>query len=306
MNITVRNLKKAFKGHQILDGVSFSLQKGEVLGILAPDGSGKTTIMQSLTAFLTPDDGEILYDGVPLQDETERIKGKIGYLAERNPLYESMTVAEFLTYMAHLSNVAKYILPTRIMDVMRTCGLFEERDMLIRKLSKGAKRRIGIAQALVNDPKVLLLDEPTDGLDPNQSNEIRRLIKEISTGRSAIVASHLLQDVGETCGRIIIMHHGRVVADGTAEELQGDKENGKMVKVRLAPISLTTALKAIRELEGVEYAEIEQESITIRCKNSVKIERLIFQLCEEHKWYIKNISTVELSLEEIFRSLTQN
>ena len=305
MEIAVRHLKKSFKERVILNDISFKVNSGDIFGLLAPDGSGKTTLMQLLASYLTPDQGEILFNGIPYQKSRDRIKKRIGYLAESNPLFENMTVHEFLTYIAHLCRVPRYVIPTRIIDTLSICSLEREKGLKIKNLSKGQKRMVGISQAIINNPKVLLLDEPTAGLDPNQSENIRKLIKKIAVGKTLIVASHQLTDIKELCDRVIIINKGLVVADGSREGLQNDINDKDVIKLQLAPVSSNNAIVHLKQIEGIRSVEMKKEHFIITSDKESCIEEKIFNLCKENGWYIKNLSPVRMSLEEIFRSYTK-
>ncbi len=212
LSIQVAHLSKVFGHQRAVDDISFEVAKGEILGFLGPNGAGKTTTMRMITGYLAPDEGEILVDDQPVREETTSIRAKIGYLPENNPLYTDMYVREYLRYVAR---VYKMQHPAdRIEEVLLQTGLLTESHKLISSLSKGYRQRVGLAQAILHDPDVLILDEATSGLDPNQLIEIRQLIRELGKEKTILLSTHIMQEVQALCDRVIIIHKGKIVADG--------------------------------------------------------------------------------------------
>lgn len=307
MDVVVENLTKSFGFQKAIDDVSFSVKRGEILGFLGPNGAGKTTTMKIISCFLFPDQGNIYIDKYSIRKNAPKIKQVIGYLPEHNPLYDEMNVIDFLVFIANLHNIPHYKITPRVLDMIRMCGLENEKHKLIRELSKGYKQRVGLAQALIHDPKVLLLDEPTTGLDPNQIVEIRDVIKTIGREKTVILSSHILAEVEATCDKVLIINKGKIVANGTARELRNESEIGKLLKITIHGGGTKAINQALCELPGIENIRITGENcFETRCMKEYDIEKMIFNMCQVNGWYIKQLVPVETRLEDIFRQLTQN
>ena len=229
--IEVRNLSKRFDDIIAVDDISFKINKGEITGFLGPNGAGKSTTLKMITSYLKPTSGEILFDGVNIKDQTYDIKKDIGYLPEQNPLYHDMLVFDYLKYMAELKELEKSKVKDRILYVAERCGITDRLAQMIGTLSKGYRQRVGLAQSILNDPKILILDEPNVGLDPNQILEIRELIKELGRDRTVIISSHILQEIQAMCEKIMIIHKGKLIVDTTKEKLLSDHETQKLEEV---------------------------------------------------------------------------
>jgi ABC-2 type transport system ATP-binding protein len=217
MEVIVKNLTKRYGSQKAIDSINFRVNQGEVLGFLGPNGAGKSTTMKIITSYLAPTEGDVEVGGYSVTREPEKVKQLIGYLPENNPLYLDMPVIEYLEFSALLQGVSKDKVQSRIREMIKVCGLMGEKHKLIGELSKGYRQRVGLAQAMIHDPQVLILDEPTTGLDPNQIVEIRKLIKEIGREKTVILSTHILPEVEATCDRILIINNGKIVADGTAK-----------------------------------------------------------------------------------------
>lgn len=217
--IEIKNLTKKFGNNLVLDQLSFSVAKGEILGFLGPNGAGKTTTMKIITSFWQPTDGDILIDGLNTATDSLATRKKIGYLPETVPLYEDMRVLEYLKFIAEVRGLDKKEIKARIKEVIVTCGLIEVLRRPIEELSKGYRQRVGLAQAIMHQPDILILDEPTTGLDPNQIMEIRDLIKAIGREKTVIFSTHILGEVSATCDRVIIINKGKIVGQGSPQEL---------------------------------------------------------------------------------------
>ncbi|QYA24202.1 gliding motility-associated ABC transporter ATP-binding subunit GldA [Gramella sp. MT6] len=227
MSIIVNNISKHFGRQKALNKVNFEIKKGEIVGFLGPNGAGKSTLMKILTGYLTPDEGNAFIDGLELKDNTAEIQKRIGYLPEHNPLYTEMFVREYLRFNASVYKIDK----ARVEEVIKLTGLSPEANKKIEQLSKGYRQRVGLAAALLHDPEVLILDEPTTGLDPNQLVEIRSLIKNIgkkaseeNSGKTVFLSTHILQEVEAICDRVIIINKGKIVADKKLKDLRDEKE----------------------------------------------------------------------------------
>lgn len=305
MDVVVENLTKSFGPQKAVDCVSFCAKRGEVLGFLGPNGAGKTTTMKIMSCFLFPDYGNIFFDKYSIHKHGRKIKQFLGYLPEHNPLYEEMNVIDFLDFIARLHNIPHYKIISRVMDMVRLCGLDNEKHKTIRELSKGYRQRVGLAQALIHDPEVLILDEPTTGLDPNQIVEIRELIKNIGREKTVIMSSHILAEIEATCDRVLIINKGKIVADGTSAELQNKSTSDKLLKVKIKggePANIYNELALIPEIDNIIPTGIGQYNI--QCPKNTEIEKDIFSMCCRNQWYISEITPVETRLEDIFRKVT--
>lgn len=307
MDILVENLTKSFDFQKAVDDVSFSAQKGEILGFLGPNGAGKTTTMKIMSCFWFPDYGHIHFDKYSIHKHAYKIKQFIGYLPEHNPLYEDMNVIDFLYFIAKIHNIPNYKITPRVMDMLRICGLEHEKHKNIKELSKGYRQRIGLAQALIHDPEVLILDEPTTGLDPNQIIEIRELIKNIGREKTVIMSSHILAEIEATCDRVLILNKGKIVANGTSAELRRKSNTEKLIKIHILGADDEEVYHELTLLPEISYISAEEDHhFNLQCNRETDIEKKIFDLCVEKNWYIGTITPIETRLEDIFRQVTQN
>ena len=307
--IEVKNLVKRYGNHLALDKVSFTVENGEVIGFLGPNGAGKSTTMNIITGYLSSTEGEVLVDGVSVLDEPEKAKKKIGYLPEIPPLYTDMTVDEYLLFVCQLKGVAADKRVETVTRIARQTRIADVRKRLIRNLSKGYRQRVGIAQALIGDPDVLILDEPTVGLDPKQITEVRSLIKELSETHTLIISSHILAEVQNVCTRVIIINKGRIVATDTPENLAKSSVKSNKLEMRIKGPK-NDVLNGITAIEGVTAAEI----VRIREEGSVDIDidtdeehdvrEAIFEFCSENHYPILQMKSLEVSLEDIFLQIT--
>ncbi|WP_294142095.1 ATP-binding cassette domain-containing protein [uncultured Sanguibacteroides sp.] len=307
MDIVVENLTKSFERKKAVESISFTAKKGEILGFLGPNGAGKTTIMKILSGFLYPDEGNIFYGNYSIYKHKAKIKRTIGYLAEHNPLYNEMNVIDFLFFIAKLYNIPRYKTTARVLDMLRLCGLENEKHKLIRELSKGYCQRLGMAQALIHDPDILILDEPTTGLDPNQIIEIRDIIKKVKEDKTIILSSHVLAEIETTCDRVMIMSHGKIVADGTASELR--KKSASEHCLRLAIKGGETnhiyeALSLLPQIKNID--KLNRQTFELEYTPGEEIEKIIFDLCHNNNWYITELTPIQARLEDIFHKVTQN
>ncbi|MFA6402383.1 MAG: ATP-binding cassette domain-containing protein [Salinivirgaceae bacterium] len=306
MDIVVKNLTKRYGPQRAVDNISFEVKTGEILGFLGPNGAGKTTTMKAITSYLTPTDGEITIGNYSIWNDQEQIKKSIGYLPEHNSLYPEMPVIDYLHYVAELQGIKKEKIKDRILEMVRVCGLEGEKHKRINELSKGYRQRVGLAQALIHDPQVLILDEPTTGLDPNQIVEIRELIKKIGREKTVILSSHILAEVEATCDRILIINKGKIVANGTAQELRKAEKGGELLKVVIEDADRNQAIKALQALPSVALVDSTTGSdiIEVQGKPGASSKREIFKLCVDNGWTLTQMTPVETKLEDIFRELT--
>jgi len=309
MDIIVENLTKKYGTQKAVDNISFRVKTGEVLGFLGPNGAGKTTTMKAITTFLIPDDGNITIGNLNVYDNQEEVKKRIGYLPENNPLYEDMPVIDYLHFVARIEGVEKSKILEKVREVIDICGIEEEKHKKINELSKGFKQRVGLAQALIHDPEILILDEPTTGLDPNQIIEIRELIKKIGKEKTVILSSHILAEVEATCDRIMIINNGKIVADGTSRELRKQAQGKEILKVSIEDGDINDLFEALQKLEETEIVDfIDKSSGTfeVQSKNGKSSRRAIFDLCVNKGWKLTQMTFVETKLEDVFRELTMN
>jgi ABC-2 type transport system ATP-binding protein len=300
LSIKVTHLTKLFGSQKAVDDVSFQVGKGEILGFLGPNGAGKTTTMRMITGYLNADEGEILVNNELVTVESTGIRANMGYLPENNPLYLDMYVKEYLRYVAriyHLDQPWK-----RINDVIGKTGLKTESNKQIRQLSKGYRQRVGLAQAILHDPGVLILDEATSGLDPNQLIEIRQLIKELGKEKTILLSTHIMQEVQALCDRVIIINKGKIVADGNIKMLSQNLMHSYKVQVTFSRSVVDITL---REIEGyISHDQINQTTYVIAGENN-KLNEAIFDFAVKKTLKILELVTIQESVEDIFQQLTQ-
>lgn len=309
MDIIVENFTKKYGTQKAVDNITFRVKTGEVLGFLGPNGAGKTTTMKAITTYFAPTSGDIKVGNISVIADPEQVKKHIGYLPENNPLYGDMPVIDYLKYVAGLQGVPSDMIRDRILEMVHICGLEGEKHKKIQELSKGYKQRVGLAQALIHDPEVLILDEPTIGLDPNQIVEIRELIKKIGRDKTVILSSHILAEVEATCDRILIINKGKIVADGTAATLRKRAHGKEIIRVTIEDGDKNTIFKALQDLDTVELVDFikdKENSFEIHSTQNQSSRRPVFQLCVKNKWFLTEMSTIETKLEDVFRELTLN
>ena len=309
MDIIVDGITKIYGRQNAVDELSFQVKTGEVLGFLGPNGAGKTTTMKAITGYIETNRGDIEVGGVSVNRNPGEVKKHIGYLPEHNPLYQDMPIIDYLGFVAGLQGVEKDEIENRVTGMIQVCGLSSEKHKKIRELSKGFKQRVGLAQALIHNPDVLILDEPTTGLDPNQIVEIRELIKNIGREKTVILSSHILAEVEATCDRILIINKGKIVANGTAEELRRQAQGNELLKVELGNAEHEEAYEALRNLPTatlVNFANGEKAVFEVQSKEGQSSAKAIFDLCVQKGWYLCQLTPIETKLEDIFREVTQN
>ena len=302
MSIQIQNLTKLYGDQKAVDQISFEVNRGEIVGFLGPNGAGKSTTMKVITCFLSPDEGSVLVNGLDVVNEESAIKKIIGYLPENNPLYTDMYVRESLQFVGKLYGLVGESLRTRIDEIIELTSLSKEQNKRIGQLSKGFRQRVGLAQALIHDPEVLVLDEPTTGLDPNQIAEVRQLIKDISTTKTVILSTHIMQEVKAICDRVVIIHEGKIVADSTVENLQ--QTVLKKIKTRVQ-LSEPIDLKLFSSMKGVIEVEKMEGNIYIISSNK-DIRAEIVKITAEAEKNLLELTRLEDSLEDIFMNLTSS
>jgi len=306
MSIIVENLTKKYGEQKAVNDISFKIETGEVVGFLGPNGAGKSTTMKMITCFMAPSNGNITVDDISVNENQSLIKKKIGYLPENNPLYFDMSIVDYLRFTAEIQGVLKSDIPSRIGEMIELCGLVREKHKNINELSKGFRQRVGLAQAMIHDPEVLILDEPTTGLDPNQIVEIRKLIKELGKQKTVILSSHILSEVEATCDRILIINRGRIVADGTSETLRSQADGQELLTVHIEAVNeeLQKSLLGLGSVEKVSAIEDKPGFYSIQSKPNMESRKAIFDLCVKKKWYLLEMTGIETRLEDVFRDLT--
>jgi ABC-2 type transport system ATP-binding protein len=309
MDIKIDKLTKKYGYTKAVDNISFEVKTGEIIGFLGPNGAGKTTTMKIITNYLNGDEGDVIIGGKSVRDNADEIKKHIGYLPESNPLYHDMPVIDYLEFCANLQGVDKVKIAERVREMVRVCGLNAEKHKKIGELSKGFRQRVGLAQAMIHDPAILILDEPTTGLDPNQIVEIRRLIRELGREKTVILCSHILPEVEATCDRILIINNGKIVADGTAESLRKQAKGQETLFVKIEDGDVNIIFKALQTLSTVamvDFADRNKNRFEVQSRPGCASAREIFNLCVKQNWVMTEMAVSEAKLEDIFRELTVN
>jgi len=302
MSIETRNITKLFGRQRALDNVSLTINQGELVGFLGPNGAGKSTMMKIITGYLPADSGEILVNGSPINPEMLEYKKDIGYLPEHNPLYPDLYIKEYLAMSAGfygMKNPKK-----RIAEMIELTGLGDERHKKIRSLSKGYRQRVGLAQALIHDPSILILDEPTTGLDPNQLEEIRRLIRTISREKTVILSSHIMQEVEAVCNRVVIINKGKIVANGGISEVKSG--NFASRQIVLAEFLQKVKKQALLTVEGIKNASQNGKVWELEAIENTDIRPAVFEFAVKNKLTLLTLQEKQQNLESVFQQLTQD
>ncbi len=306
--IEIRNLTKRFGALTAVDDVSFDVERGTVLGFLGPNGAGKSTTMKMVTGFLTPDAGTVEVGGDELAAHPVEVKRRIGYLPEGAPLYGDMTPRAFLGFVAEIRGLRGRAARERIGAVVEQVSLEQVLDRPIETLSKGYKRRVGLAQAIVHDPQVLILDEPTDGLDPNQKHEVRELIRAMAPEKAIVLSTHILEEVDAVCGRAVIIAEGRVVSDGTPGELlaRSHRHNAVTLVVRDGDAAVAESLGKVAGVESVEVVEEGAGRVVVRAypRKGATIAPAVGEAAMSHGWHLEELHVERGRLDDVFRAIT--
>ena len=308
--IEINNLVKRYGDKNAVKGISFTVNDGEVLGFLGPNGAGKTTTMNIITGYLSSTSGTVKVNGHDILEEPELAKKEIGYLPENPPLYNDMTVKEYLSFICDLKGVEKERRKNMLDNIVAMVKIFDVYDRLIGNLSKGYKQRVGIAQALIGNPSILILDEPTVGLDPNQIIEIRRLIKTLSKNHSIVISSHILSEIQEIADRVVIINHGKIAAVDTISDLSKRLSGqSKILLTFRGPIK--EAVTKLRTVKGIAAAvsriadsRYSQVELTIAANDTTETRVAVFELMAREGWPILEMRSLDPSLEEVFLSIT--
>jgi len=303
--IEVEHLSKSFVGHRAVDDLSFFVPEGQVLGFLGPNGAGKTTAMRMITGFLPPSEGRIVVGGVDADVDSIGLRKQLGYLPENVPLYPEMRVDEYLRFRADLEGLTPAKIAPNRDEVLERCMIGDVRRQIIGTLSKGYRQRVGLAGALIHKPSVLILDEPTVGLDPNQIIKIRELILELGKDHTVLLSTHILPEVEQICERILIIDHGRIVADGTPDALRSRMAGRPTVDISLRGTESETAREALEGLEGVASVEImSDEDFRLEHEPDRDVRESIFRLVVDRGWLLIGMTPGRASLEDVFVRLT--
>lgn len=301
MNVEVRNITRLYGSQMALDSVSFDIGKGELVGFLGPNGAGKTTMMKIIAGVLNPTRGDVRVNGSLVSAENTEVKRSIGYLPENNPLYADLYVMESLEITAGIYRLRNR--KRRIAEMIEITGLGNEKHKKIGALSKGYRQRVGLAQALVHDPPVLILDEPATGLDPNQLEEIRNLIREISKEKTVMLSTHIMQEVEAVCGRVIIINNGKIVADGSTDELLSRKLSDNQILI--VEFDEEPRQSQLASIDGVVNANPENGKWIVEAESGLDIRPALFRFAVGHKLTILGMQEKSQSLENVFRKLTR-
>ncbi|MDA9654922.1 ABC transporter ATP-binding protein [Pelagibacteraceae bacterium] len=299
--IKVKNISKSFGSFLAVNDISFSLSKGEVLGFLGPNGAGKTTTMRILTGFLKPDTGSVQIKDIDIFNEAKKAREYLGYVPEGSPLYNEMTTIDFLSFICNIRQV------NRVTELPKIIELLDLSDVLLQKidtLSKGFKRRVGLAQALIHDPEVLILDEPTDGLDPNQKNEVRKLIKKLGKEKAIIISTHILEEVNLLCNRTMILSNGKLLIDDKPSNVLKRSKNYNNTIVAVEEVSAKDLRSELLSLGKFDNVEIKDSMCLINVKKTSKNFSLT-NYFKKQRYTIKHFSINKGDLDEVFRGLTK-
>jgi len=301
--ISVQNLTKYYGKRLAVDNISFNVEKGEIVGFLGPNAAGKTTTMRILTGFLMPTQGNIWIAGYDMLSHSLEARQHIGYFPEAVPLYRDETVRSYLDFLARLRGVDKNRIQARIEEVVDLCHLGEYIDVIIGKLSKGFRQRVGVAQAIIHEPEVLILDEPTIGIDPIQVAMTRQLIKELGKERTILLSTHILPEVSMTCERVIIIHEGKIVAEDRIENLSSMMSGSRRIHLEVIGPSKQIA-ERLRQIEGIQRVSYQDSHYTVECLAGQDPRGEIMKTIVQGGWTLLSLEFVEMSLEDIFLKLT--
>jgi len=300
MSIEVEGVSKYYGDQAALDKVNFSLGKGEIVGFLGPNGAGKSTMMKIISCYLPPSEGTVKVAGYDIFDHSIKVRKKVGYLPETNPLYPEMYIREYLRFVAGIYKLKNK--SNLIEEMIETVGLQREAHKKIGQISKGYKQRVGLAQALIHNPDVLILDEPTSGLDPNQLEDIRGLIRKIGSEKTVLLSTHIMQEVEAICDRVVIINQGKIVADSSVSELKEERD----VNATLVSTNKGLNLDKIRQIEGVlKVQNLKKGTLRIISERGASIGPKITALASEDGIEIEELRKEERTLEDVFKSLTK-
>jgi len=306
--ISVSRLIKEFGSFRAVNGITFDVPKGQILGFLGPNGAGKSTTMKMLTGFIEPSGGTATVGGKDIVKDSIAVRRQIGYLPESAPSYGEMTVSEFLCFIAEIRGKRGAAVRVAAEAMRETCDLSAVWNQPIETLSKGYRQRVGFAQALIHDPPVLILDEPTDGLDPNQKHEVRNLIKNMGSNKTIILSTHILEEVEAICQRVVIIAHGNIVADATPGELRQQSKYHNAVTMKVAPDQIEKARTLLSDVGGVNNVEllgVDNDTLRIYPKHGEVIALKISEMSRKENLSIQQLQVEQGRLDEVFRKVTR-
>lgn len=309
--IRVKNVTKKYGDFIAVEGINFQIEEGEIIGLLGPNGAGKSTTMNMITGYIEPSEGEIIIGGYDILKNPNKAKEQIGYMPEGVPLYQDLTVKEFVSYMADLKKVSKNEKKEKVQEVLEKTNLIEVSNKLIKNISRGYKQRVSLAGALVTNPKILILDEPTVGLDPKQITEIRGLIKSLEGKHTIILSSHILSEVSQICKKVIIINKGKIVAIDTPQNLESKTNEGSIIKLIIEDkagkiTELAKTINGIKQIEFIKDNEDGTKEYKIICDEKIDIRREIFSKCAKEQMTIFELKKSEATLEDAFMKLIEN
>ena len=308
--IEVENLSKTYSGFRAVQGISFHVEKGEIVGFLGPNGAGKSTTMKVLAGYLPPTDGKVRVAGYDVVTDSIEVRKRIGYMPENVPLYTDMRVTEFLRFRAELKKVARRKIKERVELVKERTSLKDVENKIIGTLSKGYRQRVGLADAMVHDPDLLILDEPTIGLDPNQIRAVRDLIKDLGKHHTILLSTHILSEVELTCSRVLVINRGRIEASDTPANLTKLVRGGGaiLLEVKASGADVVAKMKAVPDVEDVEVllpGDDGWSHVKIFAKPGVDIRERVYDVVRKNNWLLRELARVKATLEEAFVELTQ-
>ncbi len=308
--IAIENLTKYYGSVCAVDHISLNIHKGEILGLLGPNGAGKSSTLRMLTCFMPPSEGNITVKGFNIYDDELEIKRLIGYLPESAPLYQDMLVYDYLCFVAQVRGVETARREERIRELCRQCGLRDVMHKSVHEISRGYKQRVGLAHAMLGDPEILVLDEPTAGLDPNQIVEIRDIIREIGKEKTVILSTHILSEAEATCDRVVIIHNGSIVADGATEELKQEADSAYDIHLSLQSADfdvVKSALSEVPEVREVSRKETGTPTLDLRlsCQAGADVRPAVYGIIKQQAWVLLEFTRESRTLETLFREVTK-
>lgn len=309
--IKVKNVTKKYGNFIAVEDINFQIEEGEIIGLLGPNGAGKSTTMNMITGYIEPSEGEIIIGGHDILKNPNKAKAQIGYMPEGVPLYQDLTVKEFVNYMADLKKVSKTEKKEKVQEALEKTNLVEVSNKLIKNISRGYKQRVSLAGALVTNPKILILDEPTVGLDPKQITQIRELIKSLEGKHTIILSSHILSEVSQICKKVIIINKGKIVAIDTPQNLENKTNQGNIIKLIIEDpnnkiTELAKTINGIKQIDFVKDNEDGTKEYKIVCDEKIDIRREIFGKCAKEQMTIFELKKLEATLEDAFMKLIEN
>lgn len=304
--LKVENLSKIYGNQLAVNQLNFEISKGEIVGFLGPNGAGKSSTMKMITCFIPPSSGNVIIEGqYSILEHPIEVKKRIGYLPEHNPLYTDMYIKEFLLWVANIYQIPKNEQEKKVHEMIEITGLAPEKHKKIGQLSKGYRQRVGLAQALIHDPEILILDEPTTGLDPNQIVEIRNLITELGKSKTIVFSSHILSEVEAIADRIMIIHKGNLLVDDTKENLQNQAKSENIYRLEVEKEGLN--LESLKSIEGfLSIHSLSEKEFLIKSDKNLDLRKNLFEICNAQENPILSLNKENMSLETIFKKMTNN